>query len=219
MKSGKFCVIGLGRFGSQMAVSLAQNGMEVLAVDDNQATVEAIRNHVTQAVCFRIEDENSLRALGIDEMDTVIVSMGENFSQAIIITAILKKHLNIPFVIARARNSIHEDILKLIGADKVVMPERDSGVRLANSLSLRFADFVPITESFAITQIEVPEKFIGKTIAELQLRKSRNVACIAIKKTKDDAMNLVGLEYVLIEGDTMVLCGTTKDLAQLRDWA
>lgn len=218
MKAGKFCVIGLGRFGHQMAVSLAQNGMEVLAVDDNQATVESIRNQVTQAVCFRIEDEQSLRALGIDEVDTVVVAMGEGFAQSIIMTALLKKNLNIPYVIARARNKIHEEVLKLIGADKVIMPERDSGVRLANSLSLRFADFVPITDTFAITQVHAPAMFIGKTIAELQLRKSRNVACIAIKKQTTDEMNLVGLEYVICEDDTLVLCGANKDLAQLSDW-
>lgn len=218
MKSGKFCVIGLGRFGYQMAVSLAQNGMEVLAIDENQSTVESIRNHVTQSVCFKVEDENSMRALGIEEVDTVIVSMGESFAQSIIITAILKKNLNIPYVIARARSKVHEEILGLIGADKVIMPERDSGVRLANSLSLRFSDFVPITDDFAITQLPTPAKFLGKTIAELQLRKSRNVACIAIKKDDNDEMKLVGLEYVLSEGDTMVLCGANKDLAQLSDW-
>ena len=98
------------------------------------------------------------------------------------------------------------------------MPERDSGVRLANSLSLRFSDFVPITDTFAITQLPTPAKFVGKTIAELQLRKSRNVACIAIKKNDNDEMKLVGLEYVLTDGDTMVLCGANKDLAQLSDW-
>ena len=189
-----------------------------MAVDDNQATVESIRNQVTQAVCFRIEDEQSLRALGIDEVDTVVVAMGEGFAQSIIMTALLKKNLKIPYVIARARNKIHEEVLKLIGADKVIMPERDSGVRLANSLSLRFADFVPITDTFAITQVHAPAIFVGKTIAELQLRKSRNVACIAIKKQTTDEMNLVGLEYVVCEDDTLVLCGANKDLAQLSDW-
>ncbi|MEI7580576.1 MAG: TrkA family potassium uptake protein [bacterium] len=218
MKSVKFCVIGLGRFGYQTAVSLAQNGMEVLAIDENQSTVELIRNQVTQAVCYRIEDESALHALGVDEMDTVIVAMGENFAHAIVITALLKKRLKIPFVVARARNRVHEDILKLIGADKIIMPERDSGVRLANSLSLRFNDFVSVTEEFAITQISAPEAFIGKTVAELQLRKSRSVSCIAIKKDKTEEFILVGPEYLIVEGDVLVVCGSNKDLGQLRDW-
>jgi len=218
MKSVKFCVIGLGRFGYQTAISLAQNGMEVLAIDENQSTVELIRNQVTQAVCYRIEDESALHAQGIDEMNTVIVAMGENFAHAIVITALLKKRLKIPFVVARARNRVHEDILKLIGADKIVMPERDSGVRLANSLSLRFTDFVSITEEFAITQIVTPEAFVGKTVAELQLRKSRSVTCIAVKKEKSEELILVGPEYIILEGDTLVVCGANKDLGQLRDW-
>jgi len=218
MKSAKFCVIGLGRFGYQTAISLAQNGMEVLAIDENQSTVELIRNHVTQAVCYRIEDESALHALGVDEMDTVIVAMGENFAHAIVITALLKKRLKIPYVVARARNRVHEDILKLIGADKIVMPERDSGVRLANSLSLRFNDFVSITEDFAITQVSAPEAFVGKTVAELQLRKSRSVSCIAVKKESDAEPILVGPEYIIMAGDTLVVCGSNKDLSQLRDW-
>jgi len=211
----KFCVIGLGRFGYQMAVSLAQNGMEVLAIDNNEAIVESIRNKVTQAVCFRIENEESLRALGVEEMDMAVVAMGESFAESIIITALLKKHLKVPYVIARARNKIHEDILKLTGADKVIMPERDSGIRFANSLSLRFADYIPITDTFAITQVKTPAEFIGKTIAELQLRKNNNVACIAIKKDND--VVLVGLEYVITEEDVMVLSGSHKDLAAFNE--
>ena len=215
----KCCVIGLGRFGFQMAVKLAENGVEVLAVDDDQKTVEAIRNKVTQAVCFRIEDEEALRAMGIEEMDTVVVAMGESFTQSIILTAILKKNLNIPYVISRARNKIHEDILKLTGADKVITPERDSGVRFANSLSLKFSDYIPVSDNFAITHVKAPESFVGKTIAELQLRKSRNVACIAIKKEDNaDMVNLVGLEYVITEEDIMVLCGSNKHLARVNEW-
>lgn len=209
----KFCVIGLGRFGFQMAVSLAQNGMEVFAVDENESIVESIRNKVTQAVCFHIESEESLRALGIDEMDTVVVGMGENFAQSIMITAMLKKKLNIQTVVARARNQVHEEILRLVGADKIIMPERDSGVRLANTLSMQSLDFVPVTEDFAITQLTVPESWVGKTIAELQLRKSRNVSCIGIRR--DNTITLIGLEYVIMQDDVLVVSGSNKDLATL----
>lgn len=210
----KFCVIGLGRFGYQTAVSLAQQGSEVLAVDSDEAIVESIRNKVTQAVCFRIENEESLLELGIDEMDTVIVAMGENFEESIIITALLKKHLKTRYVIARARNRIHEEILKLTGADKVIMPERDSGLRLANSLSLKSVDFIPVTTAFGVTMTPAPERFFGKTIAELQLRKSRNIACIAVKR--EDEMFLTGPEYVITEGDVLVLAGNNSDLTDFR---
>src|SRR5258706_11709393 len=103
----KFCVIGLGRFGYQVATVLAENGMEVIAVDSNESIVASIRDLVTQAVCMRVTDEASLRSIGAEEMDTVIVATGENFAQSILITALLKKRLNVPHVIARAINDIH----------------------------------------------------------------------------------------------------------------
>src|SRR5256885_2026701 len=102
----KFCVIGLGRFGYQVATGLAEHGMEVMAVDSNEAIVASIRDQVTHAVCMLVVDEVSLRSIGIDEMDTVIVATGENFAQAILITALLKKRLHVPHVIARAINEI-----------------------------------------------------------------------------------------------------------------
>jgi len=210
----KFCVIGLGRFGYQTAMSLASHGMEVFAVDNNEEIVESIRDKVTQSVCFRIDSEEDLRALGIDEMDAVIVGMGESFEESIIVSALLKKNLGIKYVIARARNKIHENILRLVGVDKVIMPEQDSGIRLASSLSLKYLDFTPITDDFSITQITAPTSFISKTLAELQLRKSRNVSCIAIHK--EDSLQLVSLEYVIKEGDILVLSGNNKDLASLK---
>lgn len=211
----KFCVIGLGRFGYQMAVSLAQNGMEVLVVDETESIVESIRDKVTQAICYHIDNEESLKAIGIDEMDTVIVAMGESFAESIVITALLKKNLQIPYVIARATNSIHEQILKLTGADRVIMPERDSGVRFANSLSLRFSDFVPITDNFAVTQIPAPQSWVGKTIGELNLRKGHLVSCIAVKK--EDQISLVTLEYLVHENDTLVITGSNQDLGKLKE--
>ena len=90
----KFCVIGLGRLGYQVAVTLAENGMEVMAVDSNEGIVASIRDKVTQAICMRVTDEASMRSIGVDEMDTVIVAMGENFAQSILITALIKKKLD-----------------------------------------------------------------------------------------------------------------------------
>ena len=142
----KFCVIGLGRFGFSVAEKLGENGMEVLAIDSNVAIIESIKDKVTQAICMRVTEEESLRSIGIDEMDTVIVSMGEDFAQSILLTALLKKHLNIPHVIARATNKIHANILKLVGADQIVSPEEERGVRLANNLSFPFVDLVNVTD-------------------------------------------------------------------------
>ncbi len=207
----KFCIIGLGRFGYQVSVTLAEHGMEVLSIDNNESIVASIRDKVTQAVCMEVQDEESLRAVGIEEMDTVIVAMGENFAQSILLTALLKKHLNVPRVISRATNRIHETILKLVGADKIILPERDMGIRLANNLSLPFVDLVNVTDQFAITQLKSPHSFVGKSITDLQLRKSYQIACIGIKKGND--IILVNQDYVILENDQLVLAGNNKHLA------
>lgn len=209
----KFCVIGLGRFGFHVAVRLAEQGMEVLAIDSDETIISSIRDFVTHAICMRVSDEESLRAVGIEDIDTVIVSMGENFAQSILVTALLKKQLNIPNVIARATSKIQETILKLVGADRVISPEREHAIRLANTLCLPFIDLVNVTDTFAITQLRAPEYFVGKTIGELQLRKNRKVACIGVKKGAE--IVLLDKNYVVLENDNLVFAGEHEDLEAL----
>ncbi|MBU1008325.1 TrkA family potassium uptake protein [Candidatus Dependentiae bacterium] len=209
----KFGVIGLGRFGYQLAEGLVKHGMEVLAIDKDEAIVASIKDKVTQAVCLNVTDEEALKSVGIEEMDTVIVAMGESFEQSVLITAILKKRLHIPYVIARSTNAIHDDILRLVGADKVVLPERYVGKRLAINLSLPFVDLIHITDSFSVTHMKAPKDFIGKTITELNLRKTRHIACIAIKKGPD--IVLVEPDYIIMENDELLLAGENKHLAAM----
>jgi trk system potassium uptake protein TrkA len=209
----KFCVVGLGRFGYQLAVSLVKHGMEVLAIDQDEQIVSSIKDKVTQAVCLRVTDEDSLLSVGVEEVDTVIVAMGENFEQSVLITAILKKRLKIPYVIARSTNAIHDEILKLVGADKVVLPERYLGERLAINLSLPFVELIHITDTFSITQMKSPKDFVGKTIADLNLRKKRHITCFAVKK--GDEIALVGPDYVIMENDILLLAGENKHLAAM----
>jgi len=208
----KFCVIGLGRFGYQLAETLSNLGMEVLGIDKDESIVASIRDKITQAMYMQITDEKSIQALGIEDMDAVIVAMGENFAQSILICTLLKKNLTTPKIIARAANEIHEDILKLVGATYVVLPERDIGIKLAHKLSQPFLDIVNITETFAITRVNVPKNFVGKTIAELQLKKSRGISCIGIKKIEEEQITLITQDYVITENDQMVLAGEITNL-------
>jgi len=201
----KFCVIGLGRFGSAVAETLAENGMEVLAIDKTESNISAISDKVTQAVCMPVTDVKSLQAVGVEEVDTAIVGMGKNIEQSVLITALLKKYLKIPTVIARSTNIVHEEILKLVGADKVVFPEGERGVRLANNLSFPFIDIITITPKFSITQIAAPKQFVGKTLRDLNLRDTRRVACIGVKKEKD--IDLIDTNYTILEGDLLIFAG------------
>jgi len=209
----KFCVIGLGRFGYEVATRLTERGMEVLAIDSNEHIINSIKDKVTQAICINIETEDSLLAIGVEQIDTVIVAMGENFAQSILITALLKKQLHIPTVIARAINTIHSKILKLVGADKVISPEKEVGLRLAETLSMPFSEVAHITEKFAITQLKAPESFIGQTLEELKLRKIHKVSCIGVKKGTE--IVLVNLNYVILENDELLFAGENKDLEAL----
>ena len=209
----KFCVIGLGRFGRQISTVLSENGAEVIAIDSNQNLVSAVRDIVTQAICMRITDESSLRGIGIEDMDTVIVAIGESFSQSVLITALLKKRLQIPYVIARAIDSVHYDVLLLLGADRVVLPEQEIGTRLADNLSSAFMDFIRITQNFGVGQIIAPHDFIGKTVAALKLFEKYNVLCIG-KKLEEEVVP-VSPDYLIEEHDSLMVAGMSKDLQKL----
>lgn len=209
----KFCVIGVGRFGYHVATTLADNGMEVLAVDSNESIVASIRDKVTQAVCLRVNDEEALRSIGIEEMNTVIVAMGENFAQSILVTALLKHRLHIPRVITRSISEIHREILQLIGADQVVLPEREVGKKLADILSLPFKALVRLSADFCVAQIEAPERFFNKSLSTLNLPETYHVTCIGLKQPE----NIIPMEpnYKIQENDQLILVGTIKDIARL----
>jgi trk system potassium uptake protein TrkA len=207
----KFCVLGLGRFGYHVATRLAENGMEVLGVDNNESIVASVRDSITQAICIQVHDEASLRSIGVDEMDTVIVAMGENFAASILITALLKKRLNVPLVITRAVNEIHKEILLLIGADQIILPEKEIGNSLADNLSLPFRVITRITKQFSISQINAPQRFLGKTIKKIGLLENYHLNCIGIKKDGD--IITLDKDYIVQENDTLVLAGLNKDLA------
>jgi trk system potassium uptake protein len=209
----KFCVIGLGRFGYRVATTLSDHGMEVLGIDSSESIVASIRDQITQAICLRVNDETALRSIGVEEMDTVIVAMGENFAQSILVTALLKKRLNIPTVITRAVSEIHKEILKLIGADQVILPEQEVGVRLADSLSYPYAQIIRLTPNFGIAQIKAPVKFIGKTVVSLKLFERYQVRCIGVKKGEE--IVTVGSDYVVNEADTLTFAGTMDKLISI----
>lgn len=209
----KFCIIGLGRLGYQVATVLADNGMEVMAVDSNESIVASIKDKVTQAICMRVTDEASLRSISVDEMDTVIVATGENFAQSILITALLKKRLNMPHVITRAIDDIHKDILKLVGADDIILPEKEIGIKLADQLSHPFTQLLRLSKDFYISTIKAPSFFISKTIAELNFFEEYHIHCIGLKE--DEIIKPIDPSYMIEPGDTLVCAGNEKDLTRV----
>lgn len=210
----KVCVIGLGRFGYNIATTLSEkSNIEVLAIDSNESIISSIRDSVTQALCMHVAQEEDLQSIGIEEMDIVIVAMGENFAQSILITALLKKRLHVERVITRAINAIHKDILKLIGADETIVPEQDIGVRLAERISSPFQQFFRITNQFSMSQIPAPASFIGSTVESLGLYSSYEVRCIGLKREEDFVP--IAPDYVIQEDDVLLLVGKEADLTKI----
>lgn len=208
----KVCVIGVGRFGYHLAVTLADNGVEVLAVDSNEAIVASIRDKVSQAICMRVADEESLRSLGVEDMNVIVVAMGENFAQSILVTALLKHRLNAKNVITRSISEIHREILQLIGADQIILPEREEGRRLADALSLPFKALLRITPDFCVAQAHVPFFMQNKPLKKLDLLDSYGITCIG--KKVGEEIEQVDPEDVLAENDVLIVSGTVKNLTR-----
>ncbi|HSC25082.1 MAG TPA: TrkA family potassium uptake protein [Candidatus Babeliales bacterium] len=209
----KFCVIGLGRFGYQVATVLSENGMEVLAIDNNESIIASIRDSVAHAIVMDVTDEASLRSVGVDEIDTVIVAMGENSTQTILITALLKKHLKTPYVITRAIDDLNKEILSLVGADRVILPEQEIGIRLADNLSSPFVDVTRLAKNFSVTNVVAPDIFIGKNIEELNFFINYNIYCIG--KKEEEKIIAIGPDYIIKELDKLIFAGPNKSLEKL----
>ncbi|MFC1841473.1 potassium channel family protein [Candidatus Dependentiae bacterium] len=208
----KFCVIGLGRLGYSVATRLAENGMEVIAIDMDESIIAAIRDHVTQAICMQVIDEDSLHSIGIEEIDTAVVATGKNFAQSVLITALLKK-LNVPRVIARAINDIHKEILILLGADRIVQPEKEVGIRIADKLSSPFTDIFRLTQNYSISQIVSPSTFVGKTPAEIDFVKNYQVNFLGVKE--DEQTITFDMEHKIEENDKLIFSGDNKHLEKI----
>lgn len=209
----KFCVIGLGRFGRQVAKTLGENGAEVLAVDSSEANIALVRNNVAQAICSNLTDEASLEAIGIDEMDVVIIGIGENFAQSILLAAILKKRFRKCRVIARATGQVQEEILTIIGVDQVIRPEQETAIELADTLSSPFTNLARLNQDFSIGLITASDEFIGKTIEEANLYDRFKINCVAIKRDEDFVS--VNQNYVILENDKLVVSGRNEKIEKL----
>lgn len=212
----KFCVIGLGRFGYEVATNLARNHMDVLAVDSNETIIDSIKDSVTQAVCMRIIGEESLRNIGIEEIDVVVVAIGENFAQSILITALLKQKIGTKSVIVRSISELHKEVLELIGAEYVILPEQAMGQRLAEQLCLTARPLTPITEHYSFATLKAPDYFIGKTIGELDLHDSYQIQLLG-KKVGDDVVSLDKNDRI-VEGDTLVIAGSNDHLKKVMNF-
>ncbi len=216
----QFAVIGLGRFGSSIAKTLAQKDCQVLAIDKDENKIQDISEAVTQAVCLDATDEKALKAVGIEQIDVAVVSVGGNVEASILI-ALLLKEIGIKEVIAKSVTPQQGKVLEKIGVDKIIFPERDMGERLANALtSPKVTDYLRLSSNCSIIEITPPKDFIGKTLKALNIRTKYQLNIVAIKRKNakgEEIANVVPVaEEKIREGDRLLVAGANEAIEKLK---
>ncbi|RUS46102.1 TrkA family potassium uptake protein [Cohnella sp. AR92] len=210
----QYAIIGMGRFGSSVAKFLCDMGYEVLAIDDNAERVQDVVNIVTHAVSADSTDEEAMRALGIRNFDVVVVAIGEDI-QASILTTLILKDLGVQKIIVKAQNELHGKVLNKIGADKVVFPERDMGLRVAHNLiSPNIMEHIDLSHDYSIVELAAPTAMRGKNLRELDIRAEYQCNVMAVKR--NDQMNIsFPSDEPLLKGDILVIVGRNEQLTRL----
>ncbi len=216
MKNNKtYAVFGLGRYGLAVAKELVENGKEVIAVDSTQKIVNDAAAYLPVCKCADVTDPEVISRLGIAGIDTVIICMASNLESSVMAVTLCKE-AGVKTVIAKCASEMHQKILLRVGADRVVFPENESGIRLAkNILSSGFIDIIALSKDASIVEIDVREEWIGKNLIELNLRKKYGFNIVAIKKGDTVDVN-VNPEELLDAETTLIVIANTAKLGKLK---
>ena len=213
----QFAVIGLGSFGYYLASQLYEKGHDVLAIDRLPGPVQDIRDLVTQSVVADSTDAKALAALGVGEMDAVVVCMGTRLNDSILTTLNLKE-MGVKEVHAKAHSEAHGRILEKIGASQVLFPERDQAIALAEQLHMpNMVDYLPFSDDHSIVQVEPPKSFIGKSLKELALTNRFGIQVVAIQELVPEKLHMIPkADAVIKDSDMLILLGPNDAIARLR---
>ena len=204
MKS--YVVVGLGRFGAEVARQLHALGCEVLAMDVDPELVQESTNSVTHAVVGDGRDKGVLKALGVRELDCAIIAIGDDLAASVLVTMNMKE-LGIKHIVCKAHDDTHRRVLEKLGADRVVIPEQENAARLARSLSSpNVLDYIELSDEYGIIEVPVPKNWHGKTLKELNVRAKLGVNILAIRR--EGRINVSpGADFAFCEGDVVVVLG------------
>lgn len=213
MKS--YIVVGLGRFGCEVARQLSSLGGEVLAMDVNSELVQQVAAEVTHAVVGDAQDKEVLRALGVRDMDCAIVAIGGDLSASVLATMNLKE-LGIPYVVCKAHNETHRRVLEKLGADRVVIPEQENAARLARGLSSpNVLEYIELSDEYGIIELPAPAVWHGKTLMELDIRAKLGINVLAIRR--DGKINVSpGANFTFSSDDVAVVLGDSLALSKVQ---
>ena len=211
-----YAIIGLGRFGGSICRTLVESGQEVLAIDSNEERVNEYMNIATHAVVGNAQDESTLRSLGIRNFDHVIVAIGEDIQASILVTLMVKE-MGVPNVLAKAQNEYHAKVLERVGADRVVHPERDMGVRIAHNLvSRNILDFIELSDEFSLAEIKVSNpKFFNKSLIEVNFRQRFGLTIVAIRRADGQVVVSPPANEIVCENDNLLVIGSTVNVDNL----
>ncbi len=210
-------IIGLGRFGMALALELAKAGADLIVLDREEDKVRELREYTDNAFVVSSLDKKTLTETGIQNCDVAVVCIGEAMDTSILTTLHLVS-LGIPSVMAKSTSTEHGEILEKLGA-KVVYPEQDMAIRLANRLEAsQMLDYIQLSEKLNISKLMLPEKMIGKTVLEVNLRKNFGANIIAIEN--DGSLNeMIAPDYIFRRGDILFISGSKEGLSKLSQWA
>jgi trk system potassium uptake protein TrkA len=210
-------VIGLGIFGSNLAKSLFENGIEVIGIDKNKEVVQRMRECCSKAILADGSNKEVMESIGIQEDDVVIVSFGEDLA-ASTLTVLHLKEMKIRRILAKAPDEEHKRVLEKVGATEVIIPEREMADKVARSLvTPNVLDYIPLSEDYTISEVVPPPSFYGKTIGELHLRSKYHVDVIAVKGILPDRLTMVPrADFLIKDSDVLVVIGKEEDIEKIR---
>ncbi len=210
-----YAVFGLGRYGIAVARELVENGMEVIAVDSDEQIIQAAADELPICKCADITSMDVIRQLGISNVDVVIVAMANNL-EASVMAVTLCKEIGVKTVIAKCANEMHQKILTRVGADEVVFPENESGIRLAkNLLSSGFVDMVSLAKNVSMIELDVRPEWVGRNLIDLKLRKKYSINVVALRR--EDRVSVdIDPHAPLSAEDRLIVIANTEKLSRLR---
>lgn len=218
MANKSFLVIGAGRFGSSVALTLSGYGHDVMVVDSDESLVQQISPEVANAVVVNAASESGMKALGVQDFDAVVLAIGFDI-QASIMAAILLVELKAQYIVAKAQTDLHGKVLSKIGVNRVVYPERDMGQKLAHSLiAPTIIDLIELSDDYSVVEVNAPAEMVGKTLQELNLRARYGISVIALRRNGRSKTNISpAAEDVIKSDDVIVAVGENKYLKKL-EW-
>ena len=213
----QFLIIGLGNFGFYLATHLYSKGHDVMAVDKSPALVQSIKDHVTQAVIADATDAATLKELGVKNVDTAVVGIGSVLGDSILAVLNLQE-LGIPHIVAKAISDPHKKVLEKLGVEEIIFPEKDTALSMAKKLdNPNLIDYLPFMDGYGIIELAVPEKFVDKSLKQINLTNTYGVQVVAIKTPDAGHTRFTPqADDVLAQGDILILLGSEKGLDTLK---